>query len=151
MYKRINKYLVVICCFIVFTGCKTTKVYNPRADLDAVRMILMKQQKAWNTGDIDAFMEGYWNNSQLAFIGSRGVTRGWQQTLDNYKRGYPDEAAMGTLTFEILELRSLSPEACFMIGKYSLVRAEDNPSGYFNLLWEKKNGQWVIVSDHTSG
>ncbi len=111
----------------------------------------MKQQKAWNTGDIDAFMEGYWNNSQLAFIGSRGVTRGWQQTLDNYKRGYPDEAAMGTLTFEVLELRSLNPEACFMIGKYSLVRAEDNPSGYFNLLWEKKNGQWVIVSDHTSG
>jgi len=139
--------LVSICLF----SCTNRQLFDPANDLNEVRKVLKVQQDAWNEGDIDLFMESYWKDAQLSFIGKRGVTRGWNQTLANYKKSYPDKATMGILTFEILELKSLSPTACYMIGKYSLQREKDNPSGYFNLLWEKKNGNWVIVSDHTSG
>ncbi len=116
-----------------------------------IKSVLTEQQKAWNRGDIDEFMNGYWNSEALSFIGKKGVTRGWSNTLANYKKSYPDTAAMGKLNFEVIELRVLSSDVAYMIGKYTLHRDNDSPSGHFNLLWNKIDGKWLIVSDHTSG
>jgi len=71
--------------------------------------------------------------------------------MNNYKKGYPDQATMGKLDFEVIEIKILSADAAYMIGKYTLKRKEDSSSGYFNLLWNKIEGKWLIVSDHTSG
>lgn len=143
--------LSVLIVSISIVCCTNRQLFDASNDLSEVRKTLMSQQAAWNQGNIDLFMEGYWKDAQLSFIGSKGVTRGWNQTLANYKESYPDKSAMGILTFDVLELKSLGPSACYMIGKYTLEREKDSPSGYFNLLWEKKDGKWVIVSDHTSG
>ena len=116
----------------------------------AIRKVLSDQEAAWNRADIEGFMEGYWNSDSLLFIGSRGVTRGWQPTLDSYKKGYPDAAAMGKLTFTILSLQVLSPESAYIIGKWQLARSKDDLGGHFTLLWKKIEGKWVIVADHTS-
>ena len=116
----------------------------------AIRKVLSDQEAAWNRADIEGFMEGYWNSDSLLFIGSRGVTRGWQPTLDSYKKGYPDAAAMGKLTFTILSLQVLSPESAYIIGKWQLARSKDELGGHFTLLWKKIAGKWVIVADHTS-
>ena len=102
-------------------------------------------------GDIDAFMEDYWKSDKLQFIGSKGVTYGWQQTKDNYKRGYPDLATMGQLSFEIIKIDILSDAAAIMIGRYTLTRAKDQPTGLFTLIWKKIDGRWLIVSDQTCG
>ncbi len=118
---------------------------------DAIKLVMKAQEDAWNRGDIAAFMNGYLNENDLVFIGSRGLTYGWERTLENYKKGYPDKAAMGKLSFEILELKPLSNEYFYMIGKYELIREKDKPSGYFTLLWQKVNGEWKIIADHTSG
>lgn len=111
--------------------------------------IMQKQENSWNNGNIDAFMQGYWQSDSLLFIGKNGIKYGWQTTLDNYKKSYPDKAAMGKLTFEILKLE-VAGETAYMLGKWSLIREKDNPNGYFTLYWKKINGKWVITIDHTS-
>lgn len=113
--------------------------------------VLNNQQASWNKGDIDGFMEGYWKSDSLSFIGSRGVTNGWEQTLENYKKAYPDLKTMGRLQFEMIALNKISGSAYQMIGKYTLYRDEDEPSGYFTLLWRKIDEHWLIVSDQTCG
>src|SRR5690348_407638 len=64
----------------------------------AIRQILEQQTEAWNNGDIEGFMQTYWKSDSLLFIGKNGVRRGWKETLENYKKGYPDKAAMGRLS-----------------------------------------------------
>lgn len=119
-------------------------------DETSVRQILNTQEKAWNSGDIASFMAGYWKSDSLMFIGKSGVTYGWQKTLDNYKKNYPDTIAMGNLTFNLLEVKSLSPEYYFITGKFHLQRTIGNLEGYFTLLFKKIDGQWLIVKDHSS-
>ena len=116
-----------------------------------ISKVLMAQQTDWNNGDIDAFMQGYWKSDSLTFIGSKGLTYGWQKTLENYKKSYPDSNAMGKLTFEIIRLVVLSDTAAIMIGRYTLVRVTDQPTGLFTLIWKKINGRWLIISDQTCG
>lgn len=107
------------------------------------------QELAWNNADIADFMKHYWKSDSLKFIGSKGITYGWQKTYDNYVKGYPTKEAMGILTFTIKEITQLSKTSIYVIGQWDL-KKEKPSGGYFTLLWKKINGQWVIVSDHTS-
>jgi hypothetical protein len=141
----------------VLTSCSQNKdatvkeavVENVEESIQSIKYILETQQEAWNKGDIDSFMNGYWKSSELTFIGSNGVTKGWEQTLSNYKKRYPDVKTMGRLEFETISLEMISDKAFQMIGKYTLYREEDQPSGFFTLLWKKIDEKWVIVSDQT--
>ncbi len=120
------------------------------SDEQQVRDVLLAQTVAWNSGDINGFMEGYANNDSLMFIGSKGITYGWDSTLARYKRNYPNKAAMGILSFDLLLVKQLSPEYFFVVGKFTLIRERDTPTGHFDLLFRNINGQWKIVSDHSS-
>lgn len=150
--KRLS---ILILTFLFLTiSCKTTQQLTPTQIADdtiAIIQVMDIQEEAWSAGDVDAFMEGYYRSEDLSFVGSRGPTYGWQTTLDNYRKGYPDKEAMGKLSFEVLRLTPISEDAYYMIGKYTLVRTEDMPSGYFTLIWRKIEGQWLITDDHTSG
>lgn len=118
-------------------------------DVKLVLDHIQTQQNAWSNGDVTEFMNYYWKNDSLKFIGSKGITYGWQKTLDNYKTSYPNKEAMGKLTFTIVEATQLSKSSIYVIGKWELKK--DKPvGGYFTLLWKKINKQWVIVADHTS-
>lgn len=116
----------------------------------AVRKVLATQSAAWNRGDIEQFMIGYWQSDSMMFIGKSGVNYGWNATLQNYKKGYPDTAAMGKLQFTLLHLKRLSPEYYFVIGKWHLTRTAGNLEGHFTLLFRKIKGQWQIIADHSS-
>lgn len=116
----------------------------------AIRKVMAEQEIAWNKGDLEAFMAGYWTSDSLRFIGSRGLTYGWAQTLANYKKGYPDKEAMGKLSFTILSVEQLSKKSAFVVGKWHLQRTKDELGGHYTLLWKKINGKWVIVADHSS-
>lgn len=120
------------------------------ADEKAIRSALAKQLEAWNNGDIPRFMETYWQNDSLMFIGKSGVTYGWQQTMDNYKKGYPDTAAMGKLDFNLLEFKRISPDYFFVVGKWHLKRTIGDVAGHFTLLFRKIKNRWVIIADHSS-
>lgn len=124
--------------------------YSQSKDEAAVRSLLEEQHLAWNTGDVQAFMNGYWQSDSLMFIGKSGITYGWQNTLNNYKKGYPDTATMGKLNFDILEVKRLSVMYFFVVGKWHLTRSVGNAGGHFTLLLRKIKSKWVIVADHSS-
>lgn len=115
-----------------------------------IRTLLENQSQAWNRGDLEGFMEGYWKNDSLRFIGKSGITYGWRQTLLNYQKGYPDKAAMGNLKFTLLHINQLSASYVQVIGKWQLTRAIGDVGGHFTLLLELIDGKWLIVSDHSS-
>lgn len=115
----------------------------------AIRKVMEDQTAAWNRGDIEGFMQGYWKSEKLTFVSSR-VTRGWQQTLENYKRSYDTREKMGTLTFSDLEITLLSKDAALVLGSWSLKRANDAPGGKFTLIFRKFKEGWRVVHDHTS-
>lgn len=137
-------YLLVL----FFAVCSTTNAQNKEALI--IRDLLEKQRLAWNVGDLNSFMETYSQSDSLMFIGKSGVTYGWQSTLDNYKKGYPDTAAMGKLDFNILEVKRLSVMYFFVVGKWHLTRSIGNVGGHFTLLLKKIKNKWVIVADHSS-
>ena len=112
--------------------------------------ILDNQTAYWNRGDLENFMKGYWENDSLRFIGKSGITYGYTNTLNNYKRGYPDTAAMGKLHFNILVIKKLSARYYEVVGKWNLKRSIGDVSGHYTLLLRKIKGKWVIISDHSS-
>jgi hypothetical protein len=76
--------------------------FSQTKDETAIRRVLHAQEIAWNKGDLQNYMQGYWKNDSVMFIGKSSITYGWQKTLDNYKKGYPDKEAMGKLHFTLL-------------------------------------------------
>lgn len=126
----------------------TTQAQNK--DEQTIRSILAAQTKNWNTGNIEAFMQGYWKNDSLLFVGKNGPRYGFTTTLENYKKNYPDAATMGKLSFDILKTEQLSPDRYFVLGKWMLKRSIGDISGYYTLLFRKINNEWVIVADHSS-
>ena len=116
----------------------------------AVRNLLNEQTNEWNNGNIAAFMETYWKSDSLMFVGKSGVTYGWQKTMDNYKRNYPDTATMGKLKFDLLEVKRLSTMYFFVVGKWHLTRSIGDIGGSFTLLFRKIKNKWVIIADHSS-
>jgi len=120
------------------------------SDDKQIRRVMDEQVAAWNNGELEKFMEGYWQSDSLQFIGGRGIVYGWKPTLERYRKNYPDAAARGTLRFEILKVERLGRDTAFVVGKFFLTRPQaGNASGYFTLLWRKIGGKWKIVVDHT--
>jgi uncharacterized protein (TIGR02246 family) len=117
---------------------------------DAISAVLRAQQTAWNRGDVDAFLVGYWHSPELTFSGSSGVARGWDGVLSRYKKNYPDKAAMGQLDFSELEFRFLGPDAALILGRWHLKREKDELGGVFTLVWQRFPEGWKIIHDHTS-
>ncbi len=116
----------------------------------AIRAVLEAQVAAWNRGDIDGFMKGYWSSPATTFAGSSGVKRGWQAVLDRYRHDYPGREAMGKLEFSNLEITTLSSDAALVLGHWQLERAHDRPGGVFTLIFRKFPEGWRIIHDHTS-
>ena len=138
--------------FLLLTHCAdpVANLPDPEKAKERILTLMQEQQACWNRGDIVCFMESYWASDSLRFIGKSGLTYGWQQTLDNYKRSYPDQAAMGTLHFRVMRIEPLSEKYMHVIGQWQLDREEDTLQGHYTLLWEYKKGDWVITTDHSS-
>lgn len=143
--------LVFIACIGLIISCQPprTEGRSSAADITAIKAVLEKQVNAWNEGNIDAFMEGYWKSDSLLFIGSK-ITYGWDSTLARYKKSYPDKATMGQLRFDIMRVDYISTDHYLVTGRYTLLRANDQPTGIFTLWVKRVNGAWVVVYDHTS-
>ena len=115
-----------------------------------IRDVMNAQTAAWNRGDIAGFMDGYWKSENLVFVSGANVTKGWQPTLDRYKKNYATPEKMGALTFSELEVEVLSKDAAVVLGSWALKRAGDAPGGKFTLIFRRFKDGWKIVHDHTS-
>lgn len=141
--------LLVFLLIFVSAGIAFAQTRDEKAKT-AIRKVMDEQAAAWNRGDIEGFMSGYWNSPELKFVSGDNVTKGWQPTLDRYKKSYDSRAKMGVLTFSDLEIMILSKNAAVVLGNWALQREADNPKGKFTLIFRKFKNEWRIVHDHTS-
>lgn len=109
--------------------------------------VLNTQEIAWNNHDLEGFMDGYWKSDSLKFYGSSGLTNGWENTLNNYKNGYPTKYESGTLNFVINDISKIEGNNYWVIGEYHLKRDIGNADGVFIIIFKKINGEWKIIAD----
>jgi len=139
------KKLLLLCFTFAMLSCvaQTTETQNK----EAIIAVMKTQEKAWSNNDLEGFMQGYWKNDSLKFYGSGGLTKGWQQTLDNYKTGYPTKEDSGTLTFTIDDMTKIDEGSYWVMGQYYLKRSVGDANGVFFIIFKKINGEWKIVAD----
>lgn len=122
----------------------------PETANEAIEALLRAQQAAWNEGNLERFLEGYWNSPELTFASSEGIVRGYAGLLERYRKSYPDRPAMGTLAFSGLEVRLLGPDAALVLGHWHLTRTVGDAGGVFSLVFRRFPTGWRIIHDHTS-
>jgi len=140
---------------LLFFVCLSSGVFAQKGSKEVIAYIsdaMLEQEACWNRADLNGFMKHYWNSDSLRFIGKSGVNMGWKATLENYQQSYPNGSAMGKLKFSNLSVEFIDRETVFVIGSWLLERGGEyeNLSGFYSLIWKKKNGKWVIVVDHSS-
>lgn len=138
----------VMCLMLFFLHC--TAQNSIEQDKAAILKVMHDQQEAWSQNDLEGFMQGYWKSDSLKFYGSGGLTKGWQQTLANYKKGYPTKEHSGTLTFEIDDISPIETESYWVMGRYYLKRKVGDANGNFLIIFKKIDGAWKIVADMSS-
>jgi ketosteroid isomerase-like protein len=147
---RFLSLMALVLSLSLLAACATAPAPRANDDASAIRILLQQQSDAWNRGDIDAFMQGYWQDDRLRFASGDSVASGWQTTLERYRAHYPDRAAMGQLSFTDVDIEMVGPDAALVFGRWSLARADDRPHGLFTLLFRRLPDGWRITRDHTS-
>lgn len=130
---------------------RRVNLMSENAAAKGVRAVLDEQVEAWNRGDIEAFMKGYWKSPELTFVSGTSVTKGWDETLARYRKRYQSEGReMGTLTFDDLDIQVFSKDAAVVRGAWKLKMKDASPGGRFTLIFKRFKEGWRIVYDHTS-
>jgi hypothetical protein len=134
---------------LILVSC--VRPYGSKKDIEGLANLLKGSEIAWNRGDINGFMEFYSKDSNTQFITKRGRTKGWESTLNMYRKAYPDKNAMGILEFELDTIQILSPAEGLgqITGKWKLIRAADTPSGFYSLITRNTTNGPKIIIDHT--
>lgn len=143
-------YLILSLLFSVGIFAQTNTSETYLADTNAIRQVLKTQQDAWNAFDLEGFMQGYWKSDSLKFYGSNGVTKGWQKTLDNYKKGYPSKEHTGELKFTLKSISPIENQSYYVMGQYYLKRSVGDARGEFLIILKKIDGEWKIIADMSS-
>lgn len=133
-------------------GTDTDPFYDRASEREAIRDVLMRQQEAWNAGDLEAFMDDYIREDTLRFTSGAQVRYGWDSAMERYLTTYPDRSAMGNLTFDDLAIDVLSNEWALVFGAWHLKRSGeyDDIGGRYTLLMHRGAQGWKVVYDHTS-
>ena len=144
-----NLFLFII--LIVIYSCNIQPKSTLEDDKISILKVMTTQEIAWSLRDLDGFMEGYHQSDSLKFYGKSGLTKGWQQTLDNYKKGYPSKDHSGSLNFEIIDISPIENQSYWVMGSYVLNRNIGNSSGVFMIIFKKIEDEWKIVADMSCG
>lgn len=141
---------LLLAFFLISCAQNSTEYIDQEKDKADIQQVLDQQVIDWNNFNVEGFMEGYWKSPELKFIGSSGITYGWQQTLDGYKERYPSQEHMGVLNFNILKIEFIATDSYLVIGEFHLERSIGNADGIFSLIFKRIDNKWVIIADHTS-
>ena len=149
MYIIINNDMKLTRIFLILSFLFTFSSYSQSEvkDKEAIKAVMKLQEKAWSQNDLEGFMQGYWKSDSLKFYGRNGLTKGWQQTLDNYKKSYPTKEHSGSLTFIINDISKIEKGSYWVMGEYFLKRSVGDANGVFLIIFKKINGEWKIVAD----
>ena len=135
-------YFITLIFGMLLLGCQ-----DQEQDKKEIMEVLSSQEAAWNEKDLERFMQGYWKSDSLKFYGANGITKGWQQTLDNYIRRYPTTDHTGKLEFVIDAISPIENNSYYVMGQYHLTRPIGDANGVFMIIFKKIEGEWKIVAD----
>lgn len=135
---------------LIFSACHPNETSDHKGAQAQIANLMAAQVEAWDRGDLEGFMEPYLQTDSLLFVSKNGLRWGWQASLEAYQKNYGTPESRGRLVFENLHYHFLKPDLVLVAGKWTVVRADDQISGFYTLLWAKLDGKWVIISDHTS-
>ena len=148
-----KKFFPLLCALTLVLACQnqspqsSNSETNHQNNIAAIRQVMLNQQQAWSRHDLEGFMQGYWQNDSLKFYGQSGLTKGWQPTLDNYKKSYPSPAHSGELNFELLDISPIAQDAYWVMGRYHLAREVGDAHGSFIVIFKNIEGRWKIIAD----
>ena len=157
------KYFLMIITLALMTSCINVGVSsqgssnknvirtNISEDKTAILKVMRDQEIAWSKNDLEGFMQGYIKSDSLKFYGKSGLTKGWQKTLDNYKKGYPTKEHSGTLNFKVNDISPIESGSYWVMGEYFLSRKVGDANGVFMIIFKKIDGEWKIVADMSCG
>lgn len=125
---------------------------NPSGEKEVIRKMLVAGDVAWNKGNLEGFVDNYWNSPDTTLFSGKEVTKGWQAILERYQKRYQGEGKeMGHLTSTEVEIDMLGPESAFVRGRWVAVfKKEKALGGLFTLILKKTPVGWRIVHDHAS-
>ena len=138
---------------VVLVICGVNAWGSPTVPTEEIRQVIVNQQDAWNRGDLEEFMAGYWNSPELTFFSGARESKGWQAALDRYKKSYQSAGhEMGKLEFANLRIEMLGPESAFVRGEFHLTMSDGKtPHGLFTLIFRRFPQGWKIVHDQSAG
>lgn len=142
------KKLLIVLLVSISIACRAQ---DETSDKAAIISVLNMQSQAWSNHDIEEFMQGYWKSDSLKFYGSRGITKGWENTLNNYKKSYPTKDHTGKLTFKLNDISKIDEGSYWVMGEFFLKRAVGDANGIFMIIFRKIDGAWKIVADMSCG
>lgn len=118
---------------------------------ESVKHLLVSQIEAWNQGQLEGFMQGYWHSPELTFFSGASITKGWEPTLQRYRERYKAQGReMGQLQFQDLNIDVLDRHSAVVTGKFQLTMSNGKtPHGLFTLVVKRLPVGWRIVHDHT--
>ncbi|WP_440880705.1 DUF4440 domain-containing protein [Tenacibaculum sp. C7A-26P2] len=120
---------------------------HSKQDMKEIISVMKKQEEAWSKNDLEGFMKGYWKSNSLKFFGKNGLTEGWKNTLNNYKKNYPTKEHTGNLSFKISDISKINNGAYFVMGEYLLKKKQEKAKGVFMVIFKRINGKWKIIAD----
>lgn len=141
--------ILLLTVTIIAQNKKDLGPYYSAKDEKEILKVMDNQVKAWNNGNMEGYMYGYWNSDSLRFVAKAGVQYGWNLTLDMYKKNYNDKEGMGKLSLKAEALEFMNKNVVFMIGRWQ-VEGKKNAGGHYTQIWKKIKGKWLITVDHTS-
>ncbi len=142
------KHIYFVFALLLFNCNNNTEQKDTfETDKAGILKVLNLQEEAWNNHDLEGFMQGYWKSDSLKFYGSSGLTKGWENTLNNYKKDYPTKTESGILNFVINDISKIENDNYWVMGEYHLKREVSNADGVFIIIFKKINGEWKIIAD----
>ena len=114
-----------------------------------IQTILDRQKTAWNRGNIEGFMEDYWKSKNFTFQSGNNRLHGWNALLSRYEKSYSGEK-MGKLDFTDIEIKVLSNDIAYVLGRWKLAFKDSSNEGLFTIIFNRKPEGWKIIHDHTS-
>ena len=136
-----------ILSFAILSLLSVTLIAQTPSEL---RKLLDDQTAAWNRGDLEAFMQGYWHSPDVTFFSGDKIVKGWDQTLQRYRDRYQSSGKeMGKLSFTDEKIDRLAPDAAMVTARWHLEMSDGKKlEGLTTLLCKRMPEGWRIVHDH---
>ncbi|NND88452.1 MAG: nuclear transport factor 2 family protein [Flavobacteriaceae bacterium] len=152
-------HFLLLTFILIVSACSTPQsssseemgALQEEVDKKAILKVMKAQEIAWSENDLEGFMEGYWKSDSLKFFGKSGLTKGWEQTLANYKKGYPTADHSGTLNFTTIDISRIGDDSYWVMGEYALRRPVGDANGVFMIIFKRIQGEWKIIGDMSCG